>query len=257
MRPLFEAVTDGADVIMRRIYVDLAFQRTKCILHRKYLLLARTDDRYVYSRSQCTEAALKMLHCQVIFDGETQAGGRLYEYRKRASSLVKIDFLLAATILCVDVYHTLTMTDDDLFQQDLATEKSNEDVIHALQTSYHIWRKSTNSSREAQKAATVLRFVLTKVQEKASESSSSILRFNDMNATDSESASIEASLRTSSLSAKQFDEINFRLITPGPIAMPDLLGPDSVNLSSFAEEDFDTVSQFPLYSESNMRLIHN
>ena len=61
---------------MRRFYLDLAFLKAELMLHRPYLKLGRTDQRYEYSRRVCLNAATEMLSFQSKLDAEVQPGGK-------------------------------------------------------------------------------------------------------------------------------------------------------------------------------------
>jgi hypothetical protein len=168
-RPIAKSITDGPDMIARRILLALTFQRSRCILHRKYLIHARTESGYAYSRTSCIEAAREILHYQSILHQETQVGGRMSQEWK-LSSLVKQEFLLATTILCLDL-------DQDIAAALLSrTEKcataETDGVIESLTISYPIWLEWSDFSREARKAAEVVRIVLGKAQKMKMEHSS-------------------------------------------------------------------------------------
>jgi hypothetical protein len=60
MRPMMQSIMDTSDVIVRRLFLALLFHRAQCLLHRKYMIPARTEGRYAYSRTTCIEAALKL-----------------------------------------------------------------------------------------------------------------------------------------------------------------------------------------------------
>ena len=158
------SVTDGPVMIARRVFLVLLFHKAQCVLHRRYLLPARTDSRYTYSRTSCIEAALQILHYQSILKQESQPGGRFQRGRWTVSSIVKQEFLLAVTILCLDLDQDITAEWSSESQQQLPDTKLRERVIQALKGSYVIWLESSKSSREAQKAAEVLGIVLGKAQ---------------------------------------------------------------------------------------------
>ncbi|KAK9244839.1 fungal-specific transcription factor domain-containing protein [Lipomyces tetrasporus] len=164
MRPMTKSNMDSPDVIIGRIYVALLFHKSQCVLHWKYLLPARTDSSYAYSRTTCIEAALHILQYQWILNQETQSRGRLYRDRWKVSSIIKHDFLLATTILCLDLDHDITAELSSESQKNIPDADTRERVIQALNGSYLIWLQSTDSSRESQKAAAVLRIVLGKAQ---------------------------------------------------------------------------------------------
>ena len=163
MRSMSQSIMDNPDAIMRRIYIALLYQKARCVLHRKYLLPARTDSSYTYSRTACLEAALQILQYQQIVDQEVQPGGRLHQDRWKISSVVKIDALLAITILCLDLDHDI-LEKSSLESPDTSAMKV---VVQALTDSRQIWLRSNTSSKEAQKAGQMLDAVLGKAQEMA------------------------------------------------------------------------------------------
>lgn len=164
LRPMTKSIADHPDVIMQRIYIDLLFHKAQCVLHRKYLIGARNDNRYAYSRQSCIEAALQILEHQSILNQHTQPGGRLYRDRWKISSLVNHEFLLAATILCLDLDHELAMGFSTISDETVSDRSTRDNAIRALLKSYTIWLQSSTSSREARKAVEVLRIVLEKAK---------------------------------------------------------------------------------------------
>lgn len=164
MRPMTQSIMDTYDVIVRRLFLALLFHRAQCVLHRKYMIPAKTDDRYAYSRTTCIQAALKILHYQWIVDQEIQPGGRLHEPAWKISSIVKQDFLLATTVLCLDLNNDLSAVlcaRSPTFNSD---GQQRKEITRALEGSYQIWQRSSALSREAKRAAETLRFVLEKAQ---------------------------------------------------------------------------------------------
>ncbi|KAF4625058.1 hypothetical protein G7Y89_g13112 [Cudoniella acicularis] len=158
------SITDQPEVVMRRLYLEIIFQAARCNLHRRYLPLARPDTPYMFSKQSCLEAALQLLQIQYTMDEETQPGGVLFEDRWKVSSIVNHDYLLGTTILCVYLDHSLKDGPSLPLSEGSADREARQRVIIALQESYRIWLKSSNSSREAQKAAEALRIVLGKAK---------------------------------------------------------------------------------------------
>ena len=160
MRPIAKSVLDNSTAVMRRIYLALIINKAQCMLHRKYLVAAHSNSQYSYSRQSCIDAALQMLQFQSTLSEETQPGGRLYHDKWKVSSLVNHDFLLATTILCLDLDRDIAMQ-ASIQLRESAKEKDRRDIImQALHESYKIWLQSSRSSREAQKAAEALKIML-------------------------------------------------------------------------------------------------
>ena len=156
MRPMSASIITDPGTILYRMYINIAFQRAKCILHKACLLFPSNsgqeiEPRYAYSQKSCIDAALEILNLQSVLDQETQAGGRLFAYREKALLLVKTDFLLASMILCayLDQGREVTQLCD-----------INTTIVTTLQRTTVIWSKSYDFSSEARKVATTLQTVL-------------------------------------------------------------------------------------------------
>jgi hypothetical protein len=171
-RPLAESIMDSSDLIIGRIYTAIAHLKPKCVLHRRYMVLGRSDPTYRYSWTSCVESALQILEYHSLLDQETQASGRLYRDRWKMSMIVKADFLLATTILCLEVDRNVNAeaAGEEKKDEMVAGELSKK-IVNALRRSNSIWLKSIHTSREARKAAEVIRIVLGKVDELRQNSS--------------------------------------------------------------------------------------
>lgn len=161
------------EVIMRRIYLAIICYRTLCTLHRNHVVPARTDSQYAYSRHKCIDSALELLKFQILMHEETQPGGFMYSDRWKVSALINHDFLVACTILCLDLDCGLkTMKSETREDSEL-----RETIENALLQSYRIWLTKCGESHEAQKASEVIRIILGKVQ----QHSTSVRGISDQN----------------------------------------------------------------------------
>ena len=158
MRPLMDSIMDSDDIVIGRLFISALFYRTQCTLHRRYITAAVTDPRYAYSREICVKAALAVLGYQTILDQEIQPGGRFHESAWRISLIVKQDFLLATSILCLELSNDLKASMVPLTPASNASWR--QEVIETLQRSHGIWRSSSEMSHEAKKAARTTGFVL-------------------------------------------------------------------------------------------------
>ncbi|KAF4311529.1 Transcription factor [Botryosphaeria dothidea] len=164
LRPLPMSITDHGKTVIRRIHLDLTFHRARCILHRKYLTAARTNAHYEYSRTSCIDAAVQILKHQEVLYREVQPGGWLSQEVWMLTSVLNHDFLLAITILCLDLNYDLELASSSQLVEESAEQERRDKVIHALQDSYKVWVQTVNSSREARKAVEDLRVVLEKAR---------------------------------------------------------------------------------------------
>jgi hypothetical protein len=160
---------------MRRIYLGLSFLKVELQLHRPFLLLGRSEPGYAYSRRVCLNAATEMLGFQKKVDGEVRPGGKLWTPGMQSfsvswylSSIVAHDFLLATTVLILDLDADLNAP----IQETVATPTSGlqldygpptrSEIIEALQNAYTIWSKASRRSHEARKVAAAVRVILNR-----------------------------------------------------------------------------------------------
>lgn len=160
---------------MRRVYLKVSFLKAALMLHRPYLMIARTDARYEYSRHVCLNAAYEMLAFQRKLDAEIQPGGKLWSTGWRVitmswylSSIAANDFLLATTVLIADLDEELSAPmlpaqeyDPEGSRLDRAPP-TREAIISALQAAHKIWVNASLRSNEARKVAAAASIVLTK-----------------------------------------------------------------------------------------------
>jgi hypothetical protein len=160
---------------MRRFFLGLNFLKGEIMLHRPYLLLGRNDSRYEYSRLACLDAAFEILQFQKIMDTDCRPGGRLWSQKWRLwsvswrlSSLVAHDFLLATTILCLDLNQELVspmhvptdhITDRVRYK---SAQPTRTEIVETLTSSYAIWVRESERSHEAQRVATAVSHLLRK-----------------------------------------------------------------------------------------------
>lgn len=159
MRPLALSFTDQPYMILNRLYCDLVYLKSVCILHRNYLSKNRLDPAFSYSRRVCGDAGLQVLKHQAEFHGACQPGGLFYDHKWMLSSLSCHDFILAAMIISLDIYesHKQSATSSP---EDLEAQIKKYD---ALRHSYGIWMSRRDYSRDARRASSVLAIMLSKV----------------------------------------------------------------------------------------------
>jgi hypothetical protein len=167
MRSLDEALRDSSAVVMQRYILDLLFLKSQCVLHRKFICPSRDSTRYVYSRRIAIDNAMEMLKHQATLHNESRPGGRLSSVKWFVSSLTTSDFLLAAMIVALDLYHTAEAerqgrrASNDLY--DWSHDRRNS-MLQTLEQSCNIWATLQDQSMEAFKAYGVLSAMLGKLQ---------------------------------------------------------------------------------------------
>jgi hypothetical protein len=165
LKPIHRSILDGANLITRRLYIAMSYHQAQMTLHRKFMILAKTNSAYTYSHTTCLGAALAVMQHQTELFKQCQPGRMLYTNRWKVLSLIQSEFLLATTILCFNL-------DDDLKHQrckasPLSSDQVYKDSITALQTSQAIWKQQQGTSKEAQTAVKAIDVVLDKARSTA------------------------------------------------------------------------------------------
>lgn len=160
LQPLEECTHDSATLLMQRFNVDILWQKTMCVLHRKYIARARQNSRYDHSRRACVNAAMEILRHQHKIHLESKPGGRLRSMSWAVSPLTKHDYLLAAMIVCLELHYGSICPPDRHFwkKEELA------DMLKAVETSQSIWSETMEESMEAFKACKTLNIILEKMK---------------------------------------------------------------------------------------------
>lgn len=171
MRSVQDSAQDPANLIMERYGLELIYLKSQCVLHRKFIARGRDSQRYAYSRRACIDASMEMLSHQSTLHHEAQPGGRLRAVKWFIASLTTHDFLLAAMIVCLDLYRTSEAerqgtkpsAGSSPMNADVWAQDRRQQMMNALRHSITIWDSLRDQSMEAYKASTTLRVMLEKL----------------------------------------------------------------------------------------------
>jgi hypothetical protein len=158
-KPLSLSLIDGPDLILERLNLELLYLRCVCVLHRNYLRKDRSNPTYDYSRKTCIDAALQVLKHEADLHFASQPGGQLYNDQWMISNLILYDFLLAAMIICVDLYESHDKL-GIMSEEEVQTQIQKYD---ALRLSYEIWVSRRPFRKDAIRASSILSITLAKV----------------------------------------------------------------------------------------------
>ncbi|KAF7945277.1 hypothetical protein EAE96_010055 [Botrytis aclada] len=220
LRPVEECMHDPATLLMHRFNVDILWQKTMCVLHRKYLARARTNPRYVHSRRACVNAAMEILRHQHKLHLESKPGGRLRSLRWAISSLTKHDYLLAGMIVCLDLHYETICPADKHFW----TKEQLADMLKAVETSQSIWSETVEESMESFKASKTLNIILDKL--KASRNPAANASATPMSTTDAFSQFDDENLKPEQSAAMTLGMLSGGL-SPNSAAMFNSMGQSS------------------------------
>ncbi|KAF8861773.1 hypothetical protein BDZ45DRAFT_586481 [Acephala macrosclerotiorum] len=162
MRSLSLSIADDADLVMRRFALEVLFQKSRCLLHRKYLIPGKFNPQFRYSRIASVDTAMKLLDVRCTFYEAIQPGGQLSGEQWRSAALINQDYILAAMILCLDLTRDMKV-ENVLFvgyEDEMEALWPRNKRLQALKSSYDIWCKSSAVSALAARATETLKVML-------------------------------------------------------------------------------------------------
>ncbi|EKG21814.1 Transcription factor fungi [Macrophomina phaseolina MS6] len=163
MRSMEESARDPATLIMQRFSLELLYLKAQIVLHKKFLGPSRENARYAYSRRTCIDASMAMLRHQATIHRESQPTGRLRTVKWFITSLTMNDFLVAAMVIALDLYH---MNEQERAGRSPAGDpygwphNRRDEMFAALERAIPIWNELQNGSMEAYKAHAALSVML-------------------------------------------------------------------------------------------------
>jgi hypothetical protein len=111
---------------------------------------------------------LELLRYQSMLHVETRPTGRLRSRQNRVTTLSSSDFLQAATIICLDLYHGYNLPSASRASSDTYAwgRDRREEMMAAVQRSKEIWDELRDETMDAWKASGVLGVMLNGLQQR-------------------------------------------------------------------------------------------
>lgn len=167
---------DSLVLVSARFVLSSIHHKSLCVLHSRFLDIANTDDRFLYSRRVCLSSAMSILRFQAVQNQNIPVDGRLRSLTNYQTSLVIHDYLLAATILAADLCSARAV-DNTTGQQNAQGMPTRMEMLKSLGLSARIFSQMRDRSVEAYKAADVLEMLVRKLD---TESQNCVRNSSDM-----------------------------------------------------------------------------
>ncbi|KAI0969690.1 hypothetical protein F4678DRAFT_437931 [Xylaria arbuscula] len=165
VKPLSECVTDAPMLVIQRFGLASLYQKSRCVLHRRYLVDPRRLKEHDYSRRTCLEAAVALLSYQSTMFEATKPGAILAQNGWFIASLAINDFLLADMAIALALQQENENDEDGAGWMATCTPPvTKESLIKMLIHSYRIWVEMAVTVADCRKAATVVRTMLQRIQ---------------------------------------------------------------------------------------------
>jgi hypothetical protein len=156
--PMQEWITDPPPVIFNRFKLEIIYQKSRCVLHRRYLLHPLAGKAEQQSRMECVDAAMKILNHLEDISVATQPGGQLSSMPFFFSARANDDFLLAAMILCLELTNCEKFPEQRVFD-----EKAISDMNVILEKTYGIYKTPSDYYTPPEKAVKALELMMRKI----------------------------------------------------------------------------------------------
>lgn len=159
MVPLHLAITDANEVIIQRFMIATLYQKTRCVLHRRYITSAPGTETFL-SKQIALEAATQLLDYQSQICDAVQPNGLLSKETWFINSLAVHDFLLAATM----IYLALSLRTVGSEERDSQCRLFNaESLMGSLRRSRDVWQMTEGFLKESRKPSRVIEFMLRRL----------------------------------------------------------------------------------------------
>ncbi|KGY15821.1 hypothetical protein PABG_11056 [Paracoccidioides brasiliensis Pb03] len=164
VRPL-EGSNDSMYAIKLKFLIASTYHKAQCVLHRRYMHRGRENSRYAYSRRTCIASALELLRYQRLLYSATKLNDRFRNSKGYATTGNTYGFLMASSILSVDVYQMVRINASDPSSNDISALDTEEyqETLAILQQSMEIWNEGKDHSLDAFKATGLLDVLLSNI----------------------------------------------------------------------------------------------
>ncbi|KAJ5092946.1 hypothetical protein N7456_008807 [Penicillium angulare] len=156
VRTMAESMGEQTNIILARYTLDLIYQKSRIVLHRRYI--TERQGTYANSRSICISAASASLRHHKDIWSESLPGGQLYKERFLLNSLQNTDFMLSAMILCLAPLQT--KKDSNTTQAEIHEQRQ---LLCLLESTHKIFKR-TRRSPDTQRAFIALSIMLSRVK---------------------------------------------------------------------------------------------
>ncbi|KAK1599558.1 fungal-specific transcription factor domain-containing protein [Colletotrichum navitas] len=165
VQPLEQCVTTPAVQIVQRFGLASLYNKSRCVLHRRFLLEPLPRREHDHSRRQCLEGAIALLDFQNTIWQASRPGHMLSQHGWYVSSLAVHDFLLAAIILYLAVGNRQfwDVGVEHEWMAGMSPPPTRGRLLHLLQRSYSVWASIATDVPELRKTAGILETMLGKL----------------------------------------------------------------------------------------------
>ncbi|KAK8058743.1 hypothetical protein PG994_009191 [Apiospora phragmitis] len=166
VKPMSQCVTDPVIQVVQRFGLALLYQKSRVVLHRRYLTEIAPNKEQGYSRRICLEAALALIDYQRSIFEAARPGAMLHQNGWFVSSLAINDYLLADVIVALAIQNPHYAEEGGSFDwisySDPVPPKTV--LLGHLRLSLSIWNEMAIKVPDCKRAARVVETILRKTE---------------------------------------------------------------------------------------------
>ncbi|KAK8034985.1 hypothetical protein PG993_009980 [Apiospora rasikravindrae] len=166
VKPMSQCVTDPVMQVVQRFGLALLYQKSRVVLHRRYLTEVAPNKEQGYSRRTCLEAALALVGYQHSIFEAARPGAMLHQNGWFVSSLAINDYLLADVIIALAIQNPHYAENGGNFDwiSHGDTAPSKNVLLDHLRLSLAIWKEMAIAVPDCKRAARVVETILKKTE---------------------------------------------------------------------------------------------
>lgn len=150
-RPLAESLGDQPFIIMTRIFIEFIYQKSLCVLHRKYM----TRGSLASTRC-CVESGKRIVTQFLEMYKEFAPGGQLHADRWMLSNFIMNDFLLGVVVLCLVIH----INRKNGPQGSVVNSATEVEIVSRLRQAHVVCMEMSTASRDARRVSRVILAIL-------------------------------------------------------------------------------------------------
>ncbi|KAH6655311.1 fungal-specific transcription factor domain-containing protein, partial [Truncatella angustata] len=158
VKPMEKSITDHPMQVIQRYGLASLYQKSRCVLHRKYITDAIPKTEHEYSRRACLSASLELLRYQDLLYNACKPGGMLSPNGWFISSMAVNDFLLADMVVALIIQseeYPEVIGESKQYTRD-SSIPTKDALLDILRRSAFIWQEMCVNVPECKKAAELI-----------------------------------------------------------------------------------------------------
>ena len=166
MKPISQCLADPVVLVVQRFTLALLFQKSRVVLHRRYLTEVAPNKEQSYSRRTCLDAALALLEYQREVSEAARPGAMLHQKGWIVHSLAINDYLVSNVVVALAIQSPHYAEAGGHFDwiSHGAPAPPKVDLLERLRLSLAIWNEMAIQDPDCRRAVRVVETITRKTE---------------------------------------------------------------------------------------------